>query len=138
MAMVFVAKLGSWLEAKFIPMSIELKWNDMKPGEISDKFYSYFHKTFMNVLANDYWIDAAKFLEDHRKVYRSEPYVSPPTQWLWNAGKSITSNLKDEALEQVRQHNDWFTKHLVSGNDSIMDKYPNFVLTGKEAFAVKT
>ncbi|KXT09816.1 hypothetical protein AC579_10514 [Pseudocercospora musae] len=110
---IFAQDLAAFLNTSLDETSFEILWETAKPETIDHGFFEYFDKTFITLLANDYWKDAETFRRDYEQAYSRRPYVCPVTQWLWEFGSTRTADELRQADSRVSQHNEWFTKHVL-------------------------
>ncbi|KAI1422275.1 amidase-like protein [Xylaria sp. FL1777] len=116
----WVSSLATWLGANKLDVSIEETWGATKPASASKSFFETFNKTFIDLIYSEFW----SYLSDFRKAYKirfdTDPYVCKVTQYLWDEGRSMSDARKQEALEEVKMHNDWFLRRLLTDDQTII------------------
>ncbi|KAI0805688.1 amidase-like protein [Xylaria sp. FL0064] len=116
----WVSSLATWLGANKLDVSIEERWSATKPAGACRGFFETFNKTFIDLIYSEFW----SYLSDFRRAYKlrfgADPYVCKVTQYLWNEGKLMSDARKKEALDEVSIHNDWFLRHLLVDDQTII------------------
>ncbi|KAJ5725647.1 amidase-like protein [Penicillium malachiteum] len=105
-----ISQLSKWLGTEAVRVSLESLWKETNPIGTSESFDDYFKTTFMEVLASDYWSHESQFLQEYQRKFKS----------ALDLGASITSAQKQAAIEKVRLHNSWFTKHVISAYETVI------------------
>ncbi|KAH8590218.1 amidase signature domain-containing protein [Bisporella sp. PMI_857] len=113
----FASALSEHLHAELVRTPLEDLWSSHRPSAISEPLFSYVEKTFIDVLTHDYYEITSDFREDYEAHFDHKPYVSPPTQWIWQKGASITPERLKFAHEEVKTHNEWFLNHVIRDKD---------------------
>ncbi|KFZ25016.1 hypothetical protein V502_00508 [Pseudogymnoascus sp. VKM F-4520 (FW-2644)] len=57
------------------------------------------------------------FRKDYKVKFKHKPYVSPPTQWIWDHGSSVAPKRREQAQEEVEAHNEFFLSHIIHDQD---------------------
>ncbi|KAI1130918.1 amidase-like protein [Nemania abortiva] len=116
----WVSSLTTWLGAGKLDVSIEETWSTTKPTSARKGFFETFNRTFIDLTYSEFW----SYLSDFRKAYKekfdAEPYVCRVTQYIWEKGRAMSDARKQEALNEVSTHNDWFLRHLLVDDQTII------------------
>ncbi|KFZ07187.1 hypothetical protein V501_06686 [Pseudogymnoascus sp. VKM F-4519 (FW-2642)] len=113
----FVSALSKHLQAKVIHTSIEDHWKSHRPPSNSKPFFEYFRKTFIDTLTHDYYNMTSDFRKDYKVKFKEKPYISPPTQWIWGHGSSVTPIRRKQAQAEIETHNKLFLSHIIHDQD---------------------
>ncbi|KAI0389372.1 amidase signature domain-containing protein [Xylariaceae sp. FL0594] len=97
----FVERLATFLGIELVTGSLEEVWRCTKPVGIDEGFSSHYAKTFMTV--------------DYQRTFNASPFVAQPTRYLWGGG-SVPDAEFLAALEEVKEHNEWFSKYVLDEN----------------------
>lgn len=104
----------------------------------------------MTVVRKDYFDSGAQFREDYHRKFNAAPFVAQTTRYLWyddfsclsweapqlivfcRGGGSEPPDEFREALAEVKEHNEWFSKNVVD-EDTIM-VIPRFSLDRRDEY----
>ncbi|KFY69161.1 hypothetical protein V496_00540 [Pseudogymnoascus sp. VKM F-4515 (FW-2607)] len=115
----FVSALSKHLDANIVHTPIEDHWKSHRLPSNSESFFSYFRKTFIDTLTHDYYNMTSGFREVHEAKFKHKPFVSGPTEWIWDHGSSVTPERRRQAQEEVETHNELFLGHIIRDQDPV-------------------
>ncbi|KAI0875696.1 amidase-like protein [Hypoxylon argillaceum] len=116
----WVSSLATWLGATKLDVSIEETWSATRPANAGKGFFDTFNKTFIDLIYSEFWSYLSDFRKSYKEKFDADPYVCKVTQYLWNEGKSMSDARKKQALDEVTLHNDWFLRHFLFDDQTIM------------------
>ncbi|KAI0854720.1 amidase signature domain-containing protein [Xylaria cubensis] len=116
----WMSSLATWLEADRLDISIEETWHATKPGSAGKDFFETFNKTFIDMIYSEFWGYLSDFRESYKAKFNADPYVCKVTQYLWKEGRAMSEARKRETLNEVLMHNDWFLRHLLLDDQTII------------------
>ncbi|KAI1355890.1 amidase-like protein [Xylaria sp. FL0043] len=116
----WVSSLATWLGANKLNISIEEIWSATKPTSACKGFFETFNKTFIDLIYSEFWSYLSDFRNAYKTRFDTDPYVCKVTQYLWKEGKLMSDVRKKEALNEVSMHNDWFLRHLLADDQTII------------------
>ncbi|TRX91470.1 hypothetical protein FHL15_007694 [Xylaria flabelliformis] len=116
----WVSSLATWLEADRLDISIEETWHATKPESAGKGFFETFNKTFIDMIYSEFWSYLSGFRESYKAKFNADPYVCKVTQYLWKEGRALSEARKRETLNEVVMHNDWFLRHLLIDDQTII------------------
>ncbi|KAI0439741.1 amidase-like protein [Xylaria telfairii] len=115
-----VSSLAAWLGAGKLDVSIEEIWSTTKPTRAYKGFYETFNRTFIDIIYSEFWSYFSGFREAYKTKFDADPYVCKVTRHLWKEGRVMSDARKKEALDEVLMHNDWFFRHLLNDDETIL------------------
>ncbi|KAI1764170.1 amidase-like protein [Hypoxylon sp. FL1150] len=120
LAVEWVTSLASWLGARKDDVSIEDVWDATKPPSEPETFFNTFNKAFIDLICTEFWTYLGEFRREYRRKFGSAPYVCKVTEWLWKQGKTMPDFQRQDALDKVRLHNEWFFEHFFNDQQAII------------------
>ncbi|KAI3534646.1 hypothetical protein CSPX01_11941 [Colletotrichum filicis] len=108
----WVASLAEWLGADKVDISVEETWKATKPPGAEGGFFDTFNETFIAMIYREFWTYLADFRSEYQEKFKADPYV--------NKGKLISDDRRQEAVDEVSLHNNWFLEHLLNDQETIM------------------
>ncbi|KAG9254379.1 amidase-like protein [Emericellopsis atlantica] len=124
-------KLTKFLGTELVKVSLEDTWECTKPIQTDKGFLSHYAKTFMTVVRKDYYDSGAKFREDYQRKFDAAPFVAQTTRYLWGGATEPPAEF-EEALQKVKEHNEWFSKNIV--DESTIMVIPRFSLDRRDEY----
>ncbi|KAJ2993194.1 hypothetical protein NUW58_g1920 [Xylaria curta] len=116
----WVSSLATWLGARKLDVSIEETWSATRPANACKGFFETFNKTFIDLIYSEFWSYLSEFRKAYKTRFDADPYVCKVTQYLWDEGRSMSDARKKQALDEVAIHNDWFIRHLLADDQTII------------------
>ncbi|KAI1118268.1 amidase-like protein [Nemania sp. NC0429] len=116
----WVSSLATWLGARKLDVSVEETWSATRPADACKGFFETFNTTFIDLIYSEFWSYLSEFRETYKAKFDTDPYVCKVTQYLWNKGRSMSDERKKEASTEVKTHNDWFLRHLLNDDETII------------------
>ncbi|KAI0201069.1 amidase signature domain-containing protein [Astrocystis sublimbata] len=124
-------QLAKWLGTELVKVSLEEVWGRTKPVKTDEGFFSHYAKTFLTVLRKDYFDNGTQFREDYHRKFNAAPFVAQTTRYIWEGGSAPPAEFV-AALQEVKEHNMWFSKNVVDENTIMV--IPRFSLDRRDEY----
>ncbi|KAI1130119.1 amidase [Nemania abortiva] len=104
----FVIALESLLQVKRTPVSIAELWKEHQPdGPKNANISEYLRTAGCYPFFHDTYVATSSFRADYEKKFGVPPFVHRFEHWLWDVGKSVSKEERDECWRRCKIYRLW-------------------------------
>ncbi|KAJ5719003.1 amidase signature enzyme [Penicillium malachiteum] len=109
----FMQDIEGNLGVKHWDVSFEDTWRDQPPLEAEGLPLAGFISPATASLAYDVYHNSTDFREQYRKKFDHEPFTTLPNRQIWETGKAISKQERDNGFRKVEVYARWFKETIL-------------------------